>query len=358
VTAAEVAQDAAVIVERTRRAVYVAAVCLSLLSAAESPARAAGFLVKLAYEARPGCPDAAEFASIVIARLGYDPFAETAPDHVLVRIAPHGSAIDGRTEWRDGEGRWTGEQTFPSVNTNCPHLARVMAFALAVQIQLLANRREPASPGGTAADQTPLPSPAAAPPPVEAAIAPTASGPPPTVPGAADVPPPPVEAPHPSFDVGAGPAVGFGMSSTPILLGRMFGAIAWPRTSVELAAEVSLPATTRRADGAGFSQQHLFLAAAACAPRAPWTGCVLARVGEIRMAGENIDRPTSAEVPVLEAGARVGYIHRLGSRGFWEAHADGLARLIRWTATLDKVPVWTAPRFAASFGVGAGVRFP
>ena len=55
------------------------------------------------------------------------------------------------------------------------------------------------------------------------------------------------------------------MSSTPVLLGRVLGSLAWQHVSVELAAEASLPTTTRRSDGAGFSQQHLLASAAACA---------------------------------------------------------------------------------------------
>ena len=76
------------------------------------------------------------------------------------------------------------------------------------------------------------------------------------------------------------------------------------------------------------------------------------------MVGEDIDRPTSAVVPVVEAGARVAVIQRLGQRAFLDAHADGLAILTRWTGSLDQVPVWTAPRFAAAIGVDTGVRFP
>ena len=76
------------------------------------------------------------------------------------------------------------------------------------------------------------------------------------------------------------------------------------------------------------------------------------------MAGENIDRPTSAVVPIVEAGARVGVVNRLGRRFFVGAYAEGLANVTRWTATLDEVPVWTAPRFAAILGVDVGIRSP
>jgi hypothetical protein len=76
------------------------------------------------------------------------------------------------------------------------------------------------------------------------------------------------------------------------------------------------------------------------------------------MAGVDIDRPSSAVAPVVQAGARVGAVHRLGRRVVVGAHADGLAALTRWRGTLDNLPVWTAPRLAAVLGVDAVVRFP
>ena len=126
----------------------------------------------------------------------------------------------------------------------------------------------------------------------------------------------------------------------------------------ELAAQLSQPATTRRADGAGFKQQQLLLGLAGCAILAPWRACALANAGVVRMAGEQVDVSTSATVPVIEAGARIGAVQRLGGHGFLSAYLDGLTVVSRWTATLDHVPVWTAPRFAAALGLDAGVRFP
>src|SRR6478672_3156591 len=95
-------------------------------------------MVSLEYAAGPGCPDATDFKSLVIPRLGYDPFIESAPHHVLVSIDSRGAATNGRIEWRDAAGRWTGDQTFPSVSSDCASLVRAVGFALAVQIQFLA----------------------------------------------------------------------------------------------------------------------------------------------------------------------------------------------------------------------------
>ena len=83
----------------------------------------------------------------------------------------------------------------------------------------------------------------------------------------------------------------------------------------------------------------------------------MANAGAVRMAGEDIDRPTSASVPIVASRAfEPASRQRLGRRAFLSAHADGLVNLTRWTGSLDQVPVWTAPRFAAALGVDAGVQ--
>ena len=313
------------------------------------------FTVRLDYDVGTGCPDVDDFEALVTARLGYDPFVEAAPDHVLVQTTLRGSAIEGRIEWRDSTGTWTGDQSLPMASNDCRHLVRALAAALAVQIQLLATTTDRGA-GASAPKNTGLPQ-APAPQGVpKSAVAPI----PPSGPAAPRGTEPPAHSAArglpPVFAIGAGTSVGFGMSSGPVLLGRLLGSLAWQHVALELAAEASIPTTTRRSDGAGFSQQHLLASAAACAVLTRWTACLLANGGEVRMTGEEIDRPTSAAVPLVEAGARVGIVQVLGRHFFVNAHADGLANVIRWTGALDEVPVWTAPRFAAVLGVDAGFR--
>ena len=333
------------------------------LGPAEAKARADAFTVSLEYDASPECPDVAAFRAVMISRLGRDPFRDGAPDRVLVRITPRRNALDGRLEWRDVSGRWAGEQTFPLVTTDCVRLARTMGFALAVQIQLLASARATSEPdGGAAATNAPVAvhrddrasnRPVTTPP--ATAIASKESS---TVSVVVNPPPIPRQRPGPELVLGAGPSVGVGMSSTPLLLGRVFGGLVWSHVSIELGAEVSLPATTRRADGAGIFQQQLLLGLAGCEVLTRWRMCLLANAGAVRMAGEEVDISRSAMVPVVEAGARVGAVQPVGRRVFLSAYLDGLIVLSRWTATLDHVPVWTAPRFAGALGLDAGVRFP
>lgn len=288
------------------------------------------FTVRLDYDAGGRCPSAAEFRSIVTARLGTDPFDAAAPDQVIVRIRPLGGAFEGRVEWRDTSGSWIGEQTFPLVASECSRLTRAMGFAVAVQIQLLPTLRPVPVPDAPVAV---VPAPA----PVEAPRSPPPSH-------------------RPAVAAGVEGMLAGGLSSVPIPGGGLFCVVAWPRYSAEITVASSASATVRRSDGAGVSQSELLASAAACGLRGRWRLCAVADAGAVRMEGVNIDLPTSAVVPLVEAGARFGVRQAFGRRLFLDAHADALAVLDRWTARLDRVAVWTAPRFTAAFGVGLGVR--
>ena len=349
--------------DRAALIVRLGAVCFGALGSAEAEARPSTLTINLEYDAVPGCPDVAEFKTVVITRLGRDPFSDSAPDHVLARITARTHALDGRLEWRDVQARWAGEQTFPLVTTDCDHLTRIMGFALTVQIQLLENTRTRSEPDRAEATD---PAPAAAPRDDRSvdrlASTPRAPAPvPKESPAVPIVVSPPASRrprPGPEFVLGAGPSVAVGMSSRPLLLGRVSGALAWSRVSIELAAEAGRAQTTRRADGAGFLQQQLLLDLAGCTISTRWRVCLVAKAGAVRLAGEDVDIATSASVPVVQAGARVAAVQRLGPRVFLSEHLDGLTVVGRWTATLDHVPVWTAPRFAGALGLDAGVRFP
>lgn len=120
----------------------LAAFLLALSLLAPAPARAAGdILVTLDYLADPAladCPTAGDFAGAIVRQLGRDPFRERASRRAVVRLYPIGARIGGRVEWRDANDEWEGERTFSSRNESCAQMARSMALATAIQIQLLA----------------------------------------------------------------------------------------------------------------------------------------------------------------------------------------------------------------------------
>lgn len=109
---------------------------------AAKPTRAEGeVLVSLDYQtdpALPECPSAADFRREIVRQLGHDPFRERAPRRVVVRLYTTGARVGGRVEWRDANDEWEGERTFSSRNEGCSQMARAMALATAIQIQLLA----------------------------------------------------------------------------------------------------------------------------------------------------------------------------------------------------------------------------
>jgi hypothetical protein len=182
---------------------------------------------------------------------------------------------------------------------------------------------------------------------------------PPSIPSATQIPEPSNPGVRPTLAVGVGALVGFGVSSSPVPFGRVFGNLAWPRWSLELAAEVGLPSTIRRADPdrAGFVEQPLLAGFAGCGALGPWGACLLAKAGAIRIAGK-IDAPVSVWGPLVETGFRLTLTQPLGRRVFVAVRAEGLLIVTRWRVTLDDAPVWTSSRFTEIIGLDVGVRFP
>jgi hypothetical protein len=324
------------------------AIVLTLAAAAaprEGHARTVVVATRLDYAAAPGCPTDNGFQTTVTARLGYDVFRADASDLVIVRILPAGRTLEGRLEWQDANGSSVGEQRFPSRTGDCAELARAMGFALALQIQLRAATIAESTPAATTA------------PPMEVAKAPTES--------TAPSPIAPVESPNPAMSEPPGPSVlagggalaGFGISSKPIMIGRLFATVAWTHAALELGGEVSAPSTTNRADGAGFSQETFLASLAGCGVSFPFSLCAVGKVGELRMVGQGVDVPLTASGLLIQSGLRLGASHSLGNRAYIVGHAEGLARLTRGTVTLDSIPVWTTPRFAAVLGIGVAFRF-
>ena len=169
------------------------------------PTRASEFLVSLDYQTDPalsGCPSPADFRKAIVRQLGHDPFRDNAPRRMLVRLYPTGPRMGGRVEWRDANDQWEGERTFSSRNENCAEMARAMALATAIQIDLLAIP-DHAPPEKPAVDvKPPVAKPAEARPPVAAAAPPVVAEPP--------APPPAPKEPRVAVEVGIGALQDFG----------------------------------------------------------------------------------------------------------------------------------------------------
>jgi hypothetical protein len=200
------------------RAFSAVLVCTAMSAAAAIPAHAgAEILVSLDYGTDPtlaACPSATDFRREIIRQLGHDPFRDHAPRRVIVRLYSTGARMGGRVEWRDAHDEWEGERTFSSRNEGCAQMARAMALATAIQIQLLA-RVDGSDPPKVVADSKP-PGPARSGPPTD-------SGGPPVVvatPSPASDAPLPAPAPKESWiavEVGAGVLSDLGDSPTMVL---------------------------------------------------------------------------------------------------------------------------------------------
>jgi hypothetical protein len=344
-----------------RRMACPAAMVLALLGAGHVHAAGETLAVSIEYSALPSCPDVVDFRTIVSNRLGYDAFLPEAPDHVSVEVSTVNRTLEGRIEWRTVEGKWAGERKFPSRTGDCHELIRAMGFALALQIQFSAatgtrpGTEAPVEPVENTEPKAETPAPPPAPP----------------APPAKPEEPKPVEAPalpeQPAsddqterlkYEVGAGGAVGFGMSSKATPLGRIFASLAWKKIVGEFAGEISWPTTTRREDGAGFGQQVILASLAGCRGWEHVSACLLVKGGLLRIAGQNIDVPAMPSGSIFQTGLRLGWTQPIAWRLFAAAHAAGLINLTQWTVNLDSYPVWSSPRLAGTIGLDIGVFLP
>jgi hypothetical protein len=330
----------------------VIAVAVTILGfSREGHARTVVVAAQLDYAVVPGCPAVDDFEAIVNGRLGYRAFRTDAPDRVIVRIESAGRALEGKLEWRDAMGAVIGEQVFPSRSGDCAELTRAMGFALALQIQLMA---------ATVGENRPPPPPA---PPSDTAVAKVTSPP---------IAPPPAaqlqsagsgrsdtndHRSGPLVLVGVGAAAGFGVASDPVALARLFATAAWSHVAIELGGEVSVPSTTRGVNGAGFSQELVLASVAGCGLRGPFSVCAVGKAGELRVAGEGVDVPLTTSGLMLQAGLRLAASHTFGHRTYIVGRLEGLGRLTQGTVTLDSMPVWTSPTFAALLGIDVAYRF-
>ena len=284
--------------------VWARAVLLSLLALSGREARAAPLTVRLEYAAGPGCPDAADFKAVVIARLGYDPFIESAPEHVLVRIEPRAArhrrthrvarcerqvgrradvpvgehrlsspgARDGlcarRADPAPGEGdRSRSRRERARLQPEAAPGSAARSSRPSREPPIAGSRRRRSRPSASAADAGP-------------AASRRASG----------------RCSQSGQDRPSGSGCRRRRSCSGVCSARSRGST----VSVELAAVVSLPATTRRA-----GRRRLHAAASAGQRRRVRDRHAMDRdacwrtPATVRMAGENIDRPTSATVPLV-----------------------------------------------------------
>ena len=156
--------------------------------------------------------------------------------------------------------------------------------------------------------------------------------------------------------VGAGPALGIGMTPEPTAFGRLFITARFGRLSAEIAADAALPVTQHEPDGTGVAVNALGSTAAGCGHVSFASACLLGRLGWIRARGTGVALPNAAWGRFGEVGMRVAASRNLG-RFIVSVHADGLVMLARWNVVLNDAVVWSVPRVGGIAGADVALLF-
>jgi hypothetical protein len=269
---------------------------------------------------------------------------------VAVNIAKTEAGFQGRIVWTDVGGKSVGERLLASRSRDCGEIAANLAFAVALQVQLVER--------GAANDA--------------AAGVPDAERSPPKTTNQPDRAPVIAERPNPAAEssavpgqapparlvlaVGAGPAVGVGMAPDATAFGRLFVVARFRRLSAEVAADASFPVTQREWDGTGIVVNAMGVGAAGCAHVSVMAACALGRLGWIRAEGTGVAAPRASWGRLGEVGMRLAASRELG-RFIVSVHADGLVMLARWNVVLTDAVVWSVPRVGGIVGLDVALRF-
>ena len=96
-------------------------------------------MVRLEYQAdeQGGCVGEDELRRMVADQLGHDPFRPDADQRVAIRIAKTEVGFQGRIVWTEADGRPLGQRLLSSRSHDCHEIAANVAFAVALQLQLV-----------------------------------------------------------------------------------------------------------------------------------------------------------------------------------------------------------------------------
>jgi hypothetical protein len=307
-------------------------------------------VVRLEYQAdgQGQCVGEDELRRMVAGQLGHDPFRPDADQRLSIGISKTEAGFQARIVWTEANGRQAGERLLSSRSRGCREIAANVAFAVALQLQLVEGG---APPDGAAKGP--------------AALAPKTTDESARPPVTSERPRPPAEAPAaarpPSstrvrLAVGAGPAVGMGLTPAVTAFGRLFITARLERFSAELAGDAALPATQEEPDGTGVVVNVLGASAAGCGHVSVAAACLLGRLGWIRARGTGIAEPSTSWGRFGEVGMRLAASRELG-RFIVGVHADALVMLSRWNVTLNQAVVWDVPRLGGVVGLDLALRF-
>jgi hypothetical protein len=317
---------------------------LVLVALGSPPVAAAPKLfVELNYQtdaALERCPTEADFRAMISAQLAYDPFAEPSQQRVVARAEASEPGIRGVVEWYDASGAFRGQRELDSESRDCPSFMRALSFALAVQIQLLAEEEAAAGAPSSEAAKTPAPP-----------VAKSA--------------PAPATARKPSDEgsnawqwlVGAGPALAFGVAPRMAIQAHVFTQARYDALGVELGGEASVPTRHELDGGEGFEQWTAAGSLSGCGFFRPLSGCLVSQVGTLQVRGFGVDEPRSDSGLVAQVGLRLGLEHGFGRHWVGALRLEARAALISWEIQLNDREAWRTPPFSLTVGADWAALF-
>jgi len=158
--------------------------------------------------------------------------------------------------------------------------------------------------------------------------------------------------------LGAGPTAELAVLPSLAAGFRLFAALRSSRLALELAPEVTLPVSLRRADGSGFSATSYGVTLSPCLRDAALAVCGVGTLGLLDVQGFGVDDARSPSSIVVKAGLRLAFDQAVSRRWTFGAHFDSLATLTPRTVLLNEVPVWSTPRLGLRLGIDLGLLLP
>jgi hypothetical protein len=307
--------------------------------------------VRFAYELQEGassCPDLATVQAGVAARLGYEPFNDSAEDLVRATIHPFGHGLEARIEMTNAGGSRKAERKLVSHQRDCAELASSVELAVSIAIDPL--RLAPTPPGPGSREQAPAAS--------VAGLGEEPTQPRPAAvlsagePGTTSTPGRPIlgrveaglvgtvgSAPSPSLGV----AAGVGIRGGDFSLG------------IEGRADISASTSLRVGEA---STSLLVASLVPCLHFGKLAGCALATAGALRAAGHGLIDSRQVTVPYVALGARLAIALPITKRLSLAMHGDMTTPIGKTHLEVDDSEVWTTPPLAFVLGLGVAASFP
>jgi hypothetical protein len=326
--------------QRQRRfAGYLLAIVVSLLVPRPSRAAATARLAYVKGDGAERCPGEQAVRASVSARLGYDPFLETASDTLTVEIQRREGAFRTRVALLDSQRTERGAREIAVAGDNCSDAVELMGLTISLIIDpsVLLGGGPPAAPAPAPSPLTTVP----APEPLPLAEPVTITAPP----------------AHRLSFYGGLRAIGSVRSApTPAFGGALFVGAAWRMLSLDVEGRADYPASG--ASDASPTEVRSRLATVGLAPClhiAVAFGCPIVAAGMIEASARNVAMSRTEHGPWSAVGGRLGIegviAPRFGLR--FRAHAELLAVLTRDTFLVDGMRVYGASPWTAALAVDA-----